>query len=236
MKKTIDIILPCYNPSDTWYEALLKFNAYAASKYNLEYILVNDGSIVSKIPEQIEWLRTKAINIRYVSYEKNHGKGYALRQGVLVSDAEFIIYTDVDFPFTDQSTEDVIKTLLDGNCDVVAGFRNQEYYLKTMSAYRKILSRAFRNFIKHILKLPVSDTQCGLKGFNVSGKKKFLETTINRYLFDFEFIYASVKDPSIRLQTVPVSLKEGVVFSKMKLKILFQELFNLFYVLIFKKT
>ncbi len=79
--------------------------------------------------------------------------------------------------------------------------------------------------------MPVSDTQCGLKGFNTNGKEIFLKTTIDRYLFDFEFIFQCSRKKSILLKTVPVQLKDNVVFSNMKLKILMQESLNLIRVL-----
>ncbi|MES2680399.1 MAG: glycosyltransferase family 2 protein [Bacteroidota bacterium] len=236
MKETIDIVLPCYNPGDTWHSELTSFNGHIKDRYNINYILVNDGSGPNKIQDRVEQLRREGISLKYIVYAKNRGKGYALRQGVLVSESKFVIYTDVDFPFTNESVGGLVEKLVNSGCDVVAGYRDENYYLKSMSAYRKFLSMAFRTFIKRILRLPVTDTQCGLKGFNAKGRKKFLETTINRYLFDFEFIYASVKDPAIHLETIPVKLKEGIVFSKMKLKILLQEIFNLVYVLVFKKT
>jgi hypothetical protein len=130
---------------------------------------------------------------------------------------------------------DVIDALTSGSCDIAAGYRNKNYYDKSMSFYRKVLSKSFRFFIKNILGMAATDTQCGLKGFNSKGRETFLSTKINRYLFDFEFIYAGSKDKNITIKTVPVQLKDNVIFSKMKLKILLQELFNLLYILLFRR-
>jgi hypothetical protein len=154
---------------------------------------------------------------------------------VASSQSDFIIYTDIDFPFTNQSAHDIIDALTAGDCDVVAGYRDDNYYQKKMSGFRRTLSKAFRFFIGNWLKMPVTDTQCGLKGFNKKGRKKFLATRINRYLFDFEFIYTSCKDRSIIVKTVKVNLKDDVIFSRMRFKILVQEMFNLVYILIFLK-
>jgi glycosyltransferase involved in cell wall biosynthesis len=235
MRTAVDIVLPCYNPNESWYKELLAFYAQAGDRYDLNFILVNDGSGPNRLEEQLARLRDEGISIRYIAYEKNRGKGYALRQGIGAAGHAFVVYTDVDFPFTDQSTLEVIDTLTKGDCDIVAGYRDEKYYQKTMSAYRKLLSRAFRFFIRRILNMSVTDTQCGLKGFNQKGRAKFLTTTINRYLFDFEFIYTSGKDKGLVIKTVQVQLKDNIVFSKMKLKILVQEVFNLLRVLIFRK-
>ncbi len=187
------------------------------------------------IDAQINGLLQNNIPVTKVSYAINQGKGYALRKGVEAATAPYILYTDIDFPFTNQSMDEMLKTLTQGNFDIVAGYRNEKYYEKTISAFRKRLSKTFRFFIKQGLRMPITDTQCGLKGFNQVGRKKFLSTRINRYLFDFEFIYTSVKDKSVKIAPVQVELKDNVVFSKMKGKILAQETLNLLKVLLLRR-
>lgn len=235
MPVSVDIVLPCYNPNDAWSIQLKGFHHFVNNRYQLNYILVNDGSNNGNIEDQINQLEKENIPINFVSYPLNKGKGYALRQGVAKAKSEFVIYTDIDFPFTNESTFNLIEELVKQREDVVAGYRNEEYYQKKMSAFRKSLSKLFRFFLKTILKMKVSDTQCGLKGFNAKGKKNFLSTKINRYLFDFEFIYLSSKDKTVSIKALPVQLKDDVVFSKMKLKVLLQESFNLIYILLFRK-
>jgi glycosyltransferase involved in cell wall biosynthesis len=234
MLVSVDIVLPCYNPNDNWHKALLEFYTKAKELYSLNFIIVNDGSTNANVENQIHYLQ-QHVPLQYLSYKKNRGKGYALRQGISASKADYTTYTDIDFPFTNTSTMAVIKALLNKEADVIAGYRNQNYYQKNMSAYRRLLSKAFRFFIRNVLKMTVTDTQCGLKGFNQKGKIKFLETTINRYLFDFEFIYACGRDKCITINTVPVELKENIVFSKIKPKNFIQETINLMVILLFKK-
>lgn len=235
MPVTVDIVLPCFNPNSSWYSELISFHETAKEQYNLKFIIVNDGSDRGNLPQQISVLREHQIPLIFINNSINKGKGFALRQGVSQSNSDFIVCSDIDFPFTTQSTLKLIKTLVQCNHDVVAGYREEDYYKNKMSGFRKLLSKTFRFFIKRILKMPVSDTQCGLKGFNQIGKKVFLSTRINRYLFDFEFIYIACKSSDVRVYPVSVQLKEDIVFSKMRLKILLQESLNLLYVLIFRK-
>jgi len=213
------------------------FHDVAKDKYRLRFILVNDGSHnVVSILQQVDFIKENGILIDYIGYDKNMGKGYALRYGVMASKSKYTLYTDIDFPFTNESMLSVIRFLIDETCDVALGYRAENYYKDTMSFYRKVLSRTFRWFIKNILKMSITDTQCGLKGFNEKGKKKFLATSINRYLFDFEFIYTTGKDKSVNMKPVEVKLKDGIAFSKMRIKILIQEIFNLLRVLLFQKN
>lgn len=236
-KPSVDIVLPCYNPSPDWTTELLGFYEKAKQLYQVHFIVVNDGSTSQvNIQEHIRKLQELAIPVSLVSYSKNRGKGYALRRGVQEASHAFVVYTDIDFPFTDQSTLQLIHTLCTTNNDVVIGYRPASYYGQAMSGWRRLLSRSFRFFIRVFLRMKVTDTQCGLKGFNQRGKRMFLNTTVNRYLFDFEFVYACSRDASIRLSTVEVKLKDDVVFSKMRLRVLLQELFNLSRVLLFRRS
>lgn len=227
-----DIVLPCYQPPANWWSALLSFHSYISSHYTIHYIVVNDGGDTTLVQKAITELTAQGLSIELHSYSKNRGKGHALRTGVALSKAPVTLYTDIDFPFTNESTKAVLDQVVTEQADVVAGFRNQSYYAGTISPFRRLLSKTFRGFLTNVLKLPMADTQCGLKAFNDNGRKRFLATTIDRYLFDFEFIYSACRDKHCLLLTTEVTLKPDIVFRKMKLKILLQESFNLVRVLI----
>jgi hypothetical protein len=66
---------------------------------------------------------------------------------------------------------------------------------------------------------------CGLKGFNNKGKAAFLSTTIDRYLFDLEFVFLAAR-MKLNIAKVPVNLRDGVVLSKLNVRILATEGLN----------
>lgn len=229
----IDIVLPCYNPPPGWQDELIDFHRFVAQKFPIKYIVVNDGSNNKECEKAIPILQAENIQFELISYSDNKGKGYALRKGVRASKAEYVLYTDIDFPFKKESVLKVLSLLLKNEQDVLAGSRNEDYYNNKMSYFRKTLSKAFRFFLRYVLRMEVTDTQCGIKAFNRKGKEEFLKTKINRYLFDFEFLYKCSKKKELRVISVPVELKPNVVFRKMKLQILFQESLNLIRVILF---
>ncbi|MEP6646532.1 MAG: hypothetical protein ABJC12_05550, partial [Saprospiraceae bacterium] len=51
-------------------------------------------------------------------------------------------------------------------------------------------------------------------------------TSIDRYLFDLEFIYFLSSMPDLKVTGYPIRLRPGITFSKMNRKILFQEARN----------
>ena len=226
---SLDIIIPCYNPDPGWEDKLVHYFKEIVSEIGEakpSLILVNDGSTCQVTNEQIDKIRAEVPGMNYLEYSKNKGKGYALRKGVQSSRSEFTIFTDDDFPYEIKSIIEVYRQLCDGT-DTALGYREQDYY-DTVPQFRKFLSKALRWVLKSILKLSINDTQCGLKGFNESGKRVFLATTINRFLFDLEFVMLLSKDSTISTKPVLVKLRDGVVFSKVNMKVFLVELFNFF--------
>jgi glycosyltransferase involved in cell wall biosynthesis len=161
---------------------------------------------------------------RVLSYEKNRGKGYALRNAVRQSAAPYIIYIDYDFPFELESVQRVAEALL-GGADVVVGDRGAGY-CRQLPLKRRLMSKLSRGLNRCLLRLPACDTQGGLKGFNRWGRDLFLQTKIAQFLFDTEFVLKACRHRNIDLRVVPIHTRDGVVFSNMGAKVLLRELRN----------
>lgn len=224
---SLDIILPAYNPLPGWEEIVIgRFQSLekALPGFKIRLFIVNDGS--RTMDESVSTgILLKAIpELQWISYKENRGKGYALREGVKKSTGEFILYTDIDWPYTEASMLGLID-LLTHHADAVIGTRDQGYYAHLPLSRRRI-SRLLRKFNASLLRLKVDDTQAGLKGFRKKVKHIFLDTTINRYLFDLEFIYLLSSKKNVSVQGIPITLRPGITFSKMNRKILIQEARN----------
>ncbi|MFT5819623.1 MAG: glycosyltransferase involved in cell wall biosynthesis [Crocinitomix sp.] len=226
----ISLVLPCYNPPENWEVVVVDAVASLEGKglFSVELIVVNDGSTERVTEASLDFLRSKIPTVNVIDYEVNRGKGYALRQGVTQAKQDLIIYTDIDFPYTEESFMTVYQGLADGN-EVVPGHRGAAYYANT-PFIRKLISKSLRWTLKTFLRLPTDDSQCGIKGFNQVGAKVFLDTQIDRFLFDLEFIKLASKR-KVKFQKAEVTLKPNVVFSKVNFKILARESLNFFKVL-----
>lgn len=221
----LSIVLPCYNAADKWYQNVAaNFNFIQTQIGNTELILVNDGSSKNFNEEELRSFFSKYPTVKIISYTENKGKGYALREGVKKATGDLIIYTDIDFPYTPESFTKIYAALKNDNADVAMGIRSEEYYTHLPKA-RVRISKLLRWFIKKFLRIPTDDTQCGLKGFNQKGKEVFLQTTIDRYLFDMEFIFLSVRQ-NLNIKTIIVELRPEVQLSLLNPKIILQEFSN----------
>lgn len=210
---TLTIVLPCYNPSQGWESNVLEEYRLLKAALPLEHIqliIMNDGSTVNVSQESTSLFATEGVV--FIQRDVNYGKGFTLREGVQQAFADKIIYTDIDFPYTHNSFLAVYNALK--QADVAIGVRSEAYYANMPKA-RVYISKTLRFFIRKFLSIPTDDTQCGLKGFNAKGKEVFLQTKINRYLFDLEFVFLSARK-ALTIAQVPVELKSGITLSKMR--------------------
>lgn len=230
---TVSLILPCYNPPQGWEQVICSnYAAFTARiQQPVELILVMDGDTHDN-SAALQYLNSEIAGIVIVQYAENRGKGYALRRGVEAATGDVLLYTDVDFPYTQDSLCEVYQALAEHVADVAAGVKNDSYY-EHVPAVRRTISKYLRWLIRVFLSMPVTDTQCGLKGFKKEVKPLFLQTTIDRYLFDLEFIRNCFRGKQFRVKAIPVALNDNVHFRSMNYRILLPEMFN-FVRLLFK--
>ena len=230
VKSTLSIIHPCYNPHPGWEEELVRFHKILLSKipdnFSTNLVLVDDGSRSGIGKEQLDFIKMEFPDFQYIKNPKNVGKGFALRTAMKQNLSNLIIYTDYDYPYEMKNVWSMFALLNNEKHDIVIGVRDNQYY-KKLPFLRKFFSISLR-LMNHLFfsSMFVKDTQSGLKGFNQKGKEVFLETKINSFLFDTEFIYLASKRKDIRMAKITLHLRDGIVFSTIKFKVIKQELLN----------
>ncbi len=234
----LDIIQPCYNPLPGWeksvwlhYQDVIKL----LPGVTVNLIIVNDGSIKNVNDECIKFLKERISDFQFINYSQNKGKGNALRTGIKASKGRIQIYTDIDFPYEFIHIKEIYDLLLQG-ADIVSGVRKKNYY-QTLSPQRWLASKMSQILNRLFLKLPFNDTQSGLKGINRKGRMIFLRTTIERYLADTEFLALAAKTRKLKLVPHEISLREGIILSKMSFKTFLREFRNFItvYSIVFKR-
>ncbi|WP_121357725.1 glycosyltransferase family 2 protein [Flavisolibacter nicotianae] len=223
----ISIVLPLYQPKGDWAEQFLdnqnKLKALLP-RFNLTYIAVHDGPTVAELKNRFASIQALCPDILFYDYEENRGKGYALRYGVSRATAPYTIVMDFDFPFELKNIQQLIEELYAGS-EVVTGRRTSQYF-SILPFKRKIISRIYSFCNKLFFDLPVNDTQSGLKGFNQNGKAVFLQTSIDQFLIDTEFLLRATKR-ALSIKVIDLHLRQHVSFSDFDYKVLRKELRNL---------
>lgn len=229
-QKTLDLVHPIFNPKKGWSDDLLyyfnKFKEPIQQEFEIQLVLVNDGSSMGVEEEHIASLKHQIDKLTYIELPVNQGKGAALRKAMEYCHAELIMYTDFDYPYQLQNMWDMLNKLKERQTDIVVGVRDEQYY-DQLPWQRMIFSLSLKvmNYL-FFPRLKVKDTQSGLKGFNQKGKELFMKTKIAAFLFDMEFLVLASKNEQITVDWIYLQVREGVQFSGMKFKTVLIELIN----------
>jgi len=186
----VSLIIPVYNEEKIVGNTVKTVREYMENNFKDDYevIFVDDGSgdETLKIAEELS-----GGGIKVITYEKNRGKGGAVRTGMLAAAGDLIFYTDCDMAYG----LDVIKT----GCDMFANNRDADIVIgsrrKHKDGYasytflRKIASVAIYMFIKICGGVKSSDSQSGIKAFkNSAAKKIFGLCEVDGWSFDCEVL------------------------------------------------
>ncbi len=135
MEKKLTIIIPVYNEEKTLLELLKQVN-FLKTDHGAEIILINDGSEDSS-KNIIE--KNENFYDQFISYEKNKGKGFAVKEGIKKSKGEYVIFQDADLEYDPKDIVKFLEMINKFAPDVVLGSRfNYDKYSKSHSILNKI--------------------------------------------------------------------------------------------------
>jgi glycosyltransferase involved in cell wall biosynthesis len=200
------IVIPAYNEAARIGGALQSVVACIHERgWNAEVVVVDDGSR----DQTAEIVRAFAQNhpeIRLLQNPGNHGKGYSVRNGVLHSLGETVLFTDADLSAPIEEAEGLFAAIAAG-ADIAIGSRWLDRGRQTIRQplYRQFFGRCFNAVTRAVMTLPFADTQCGFKAFTrAAAQTVFQLQTIERWGFDPEILFIALKR-GFRVQEVAVS-------------------------------
>jgi glycosyltransferase involved in cell wall biosynthesis len=222
----LNIVVPLYNPHADWetnFTNSLEGLEEKLRETDFMVSLVNDGSTIQI--DSIEKILNRFSYVRYYSYPVNMGKGYAIRYGITRSEADFYIYTDIDFPFGFMVVFHAYQLLKSGKTNIVIGTRDNSYF-RSLPLKRRILSLLLKQLAYLVTGLKIKDTQAGLKGLDNEARKILADTKINSFLFELEFLKKSLKR-GLEYKLIKVTSRPGISFTNFRIQIILKEIISL---------
>jgi len=204
----LSLIIPSYMQEKTILKDIQKIKVVMDSLPRAyEIIVVIDGRLDNT--EKI--LKKKRIsNVKVVGYKHNYGKGYAVRYGMANSKGSMIAFLDAGMDLNPKGLRFLIDYMEKNNADIVIGSKLHPLSKVHYPWQRKILSWGYRNMVKLLFGLSVTDTQVGLKLF----KRKVLEDVlprllVKRYAFDIEILSVAYYLGYRKIYEAPIELTFG---------------------------
>ena len=221
----LSVIVPAYNEEKRISETIRSLDVYLRRQnYDYEILVINDGSN-DGTADLIKRLELEIKGLRLINNHKNHGKGHAVKQGILEGVGDLRIFTDADnstsiehlgafVPYIPQGFDVVIGSIAIPGSKVASG---------SEPLWRRIAGKAGNVFIQ-ILAVPgIHDTQRGFKLFTAKAVQDiFPKLTIDRWGFDVE-VLALARKFGYKVKELPVDWKNDPN-SKVGLKAYFQVL------------
>lgn len=202
----LSIVIPCYNEERRLEKNLeIKIKYFKKQKYSWEIILVNDGSSDKTSKIMSEFIdRYDKINIKKIDVGSNRGKGYAVKAGMLKAQGDLRLFTDSDNSTSVEQIEKLLLFAKDYPIVIASRYLKKSKIIQKQSLLRRAISRLGNLFIRMLLGLSFSDTQCGFKLFGKEAATKiFNKCSIGRWGFDLE-ILALAKFFGFKTKEIPV--------------------------------
>lgn len=205
----VSVIIPSYNESKNLAMNIPVLERYLAADFRYyEIIIVDDGSR-DGTRRVAEGFAAKNRKIKIVSYGKNIGRGYAVRQGMKNSSKTNVFMMDADM--ASAIDLNIIRRMaeeLESN-DVVIASRFMEGSRITRKAHRQLMSSVYRKIVKLVLPgLQVADADSGLKAFRREAARLISNNTkSNRWSWDLEAITFARKK-GLRIKEIPLEWNE----------------------------
>jgi dolichyl-phosphate beta-glucosyltransferase len=192
----LSIIIPAYNEETLIANTLEGLRVYLSARpEQYQILVVDDGSQDDTVPFVQAWHKEHSeVVLRLLVNERNMGKGYSIRRGVMESTGRFVIFIDADLPYELYVIDDFLKVLRQGH-DLAIGSRVLPgSQVKGVPALRYMAGQIFSWMVQGVLSTGIPDTQCGFKSFtSVAAKEIFRRLTIGGFGFDVEMLFIARK-------------------------------------------
>jgi glycosyltransferase involved in cell wall biosynthesis len=201
----LSVIVPAYREArhiqDNLRRLLAELDAWSTS---YEVIVVSDGNI-DETARQAESVVSP--NIKVIEYNRNMGKGYALRCGVAHSSGELVTFIDADMELDPHYIKGFIAVMETFDCDAVVGSKRHPMSNVKYPVTRRFQSLLYQLLVRALFQIKVRDTQTGLKLF----RRQVLEEVvpllaIKRFAFDLELLVVARQLGYKKVMEAPVNL------------------------------
>lgn len=202
----LSVVIPAYNEEKRIGNTLLAVDHFLSQQYyKSEIVVVDDGSSDNTI-QSVKGFQKMIKNLRIVDNEKNNGKGYVVRQGLLEAKGQYRLFTDADNSTSIEQVDNLLECLKDGKYDIAIGSRDAKgaELAVPQPFYKEILGK-MANILIQIVAVPgIKDTQCGFKCFRAEAAEDIIpRLKINRWGIDIE-ILAVAKLLRYKIKEVPI--------------------------------
>ena len=184
----ISVVVPAYNEEVGIASTVERLRAWLEKRGEGFEILVVDNASTDRTAERVEPL-CDGDRVRLLRNERNRGKGYSMRRGMLEARGELRLHCDADCATSLPSLPGMLE--LAREHDVVVGSRLAEgaQLGRRQPLRRRIVGRSFQQLCRLLLGEPTQDLYCGFKLWRApAAVDAYSRTRLEGWTFDAEVL------------------------------------------------
>jgi glycosyltransferase involved in cell wall biosynthesis len=204
----VAIILPAYNEAKRLEKTVERVaGEMSGMAIPYEIIIAEDGSkdgtdaIAAQLAQQNPM-------VRHIHSAERSGRGRALNRSFAATDADIVIYCDVDLATDTKHIRQLIDAIR-GGCDVATGSRLMKDSDVKRPFNREFASRGYNYLVRFMLRSKIYDHQCGFKAFNHKTITPLLtEVKDTHWFWDTELLVRAQRK-GMKVYEFPVHWRHG---------------------------
>ena len=208
----ISVVIPAFNEAEL-VERCLRETLSVLNYFEIrhEVILVDDGSEDSTL-ELARAAAEELPHVRVIGHEVNLGKGSAVQRGALAARGDLVLTLDADLEVHPRQIALLYEALVRTGADVVIGSKLHPDSKTDVPPGRRTLTVGYYVLVRTLFRLPVHDTQTGLKLFKREPLMRVMpRLLVKRFAYDLELLvnlhrdgYKIVEAPVVVTRTARV--------------------------------
>lgn len=205
--RLLSIIVPAYKQEKTIISDInILYDVLSKLQYKFELIVVVDGYLDDTFNNA---KKINKDNVKIFGYEKNQGKGYAVRYGMLKARGDVIGFIDAGMDVQPAGISILLDTMVWRDADIIVGSKlHPESKRVNYPFSRKILSWGYMILTHILFGFNIKDTQVGLKLFRRKVVEKiFPRLLVKTFAFDVEILALAKAFGFKKIYEGPVELK-----------------------------
>ena len=212
-EREISLVVPVHHCNGSLRRTLEACDRYlTALTSRCELVLVDDHGTDPRASEILdEFARRDGIVL--LRNDRNRGKGFSVKRGMLAASGRYRVFTDADLAYSLDEIWNIVAALRAG-ADIAVACRALPHTRSTMAFSemrylytRRFMSLAFNRLVRLTLLPGVLDTQAGLKGYSAEAAERvFSRVSIPGFGFDLECLFVA-RRLGLRVEQVPVRFR-----------------------------
>jgi glycosyltransferase involved in cell wall biosynthesis len=208
VRPLLTVIVPVYNRGEEIVGNVEEIRRLVLARVpvgEVELIVVSDGSL-DDTAERL--LAARGPGTRVIHYDRNLGKGYAVKVGALAAHGQWIALVDADLDLDPSSIPEFLEVAQRDELDFAIGSKRHPGSIVHYPRSRRIASWWYQQLNRLLFQLDVHDTQVGLKVFS----RRIVDDVVplllvKRFAFDLELLAVAGALGYTRVRELPVRLE-----------------------------